>query len=101
MTRSMRRDVYKRQEVAGVPLSEMATLEYTDAAQTIMKMDGKYTVTVSATCLSDDKADIQDAMDEFLNTLDLPDSVGAVSYTHLRYCKDPECFQMLYDPRKG
>ena len=38
-------------EVAGVPLSEMATLEYTDAAQTIMKMDGKYTVTVSATCL--------------------------------------------------
>lgn len=64
-------------EVAGVPLSEMATLEYTDAAQTIMKMDGKYTVTVSATCLSDDKADIQDAMDEFLNTLELPDSVGA------------------------
>ena len=63
-------------EVAGVPLSEMATLEYTDAAQTIMKMDGKYTVTVSATCLSDDKADIQDAMDEFLDTLDLPDSVG-------------------------
>ena len=63
-------------EVAGVPLSEMATLEYTDAARTIMKMDGKYTVTVSATCLSDDKADIQDAMDEFLNTLDLPDSVG-------------------------
>lgn len=63
-------------EVAGVPLSEMATLEYTDAAQTIMKMDGKYTVTVSATCLSDDKADIQYAMDEFLNTLDLPDSVG-------------------------
>ena len=63
-------------EVAGVPISEMATLEYTDAAQTIMKMDGKYTVTVSATCLSDDKADIQDAMDEFLNTLDLPDSVG-------------------------
>lgn len=63
-------------EVAGVPLSEMATLEYTDAAQTIMKMDGKYTVTVNATCLSDDKADIQDAMDEFLNTLDLPDSVG-------------------------
>ena len=63
-------------DVAGVPLSEMATLEYTDAAQTIMKMDGKYTVTVSATCLSDDKAAIQDAMDEFLNTLDLPDSVG-------------------------
>lgn len=59
-----------------MPLSEMATLEYTDAAQTIMKMDGKYTVTVSATCLSDDKADIQDAMDEFLNTLDLPDSVS-------------------------
>lgn len=63
-------------EVAGVPLSEMATLEYTDAAQTIMKMDGKYTVTVSATCLSDDKAAIQNAMDEFLDTLDLPDSVG-------------------------
>ena len=63
-------------EVAGIPLSEMATVEYTDAAQTIMKMDGKYTVTVTATCLSDDKADIQDAMDEFLNTLDLPDSVS-------------------------
>lgn len=63
-------------EVAGIPLSEMATVEYTDAAQTIMKMDGKYTVTVTATCLSDDQSDIQDAMDDLLNTLELPDSVS-------------------------
>ena len=57
-------------------MSELATVEYTNAAQTIMKMDGKYTVTVTASCLSDDKSDIQDAMDQLLTTLDLPDSVS-------------------------
>ena len=63
-------------EVAGVPLSEMATLEYTDAAQTITKMDGKYTATITATCLSDDNEDVQAAMDDLMNTLDLPNTVS-------------------------
>ena len=63
-------------DIGGIPLSELATVEYTNAAQTIMKMDGKYTVTVTASCLSDDKSDIQDAMDQLLTTLDLPDSVS-------------------------
>ncbi|MDO4261123.1 MAG: efflux RND transporter permease subunit [Eubacteriales bacterium] len=61
--------------VGGVPLSEIATLEYTDASQTIMKQDGKYTVTVTATCLSDDTDDVQEAMDALLETVELPDSV--------------------------
>ena len=63
-------------DIGGIPLSELATIEYTNAAQTIMKMDSKYTVTVTASCLSDDKSDIQDAMDKLLITLDLPDSVS-------------------------
>ena len=63
-------------DIGGIPLSELATVEYTNAAQTIMKMDGKYTVTVTASCLSDDKSDIQDTMDQLLTTLDLPDSVS-------------------------
>ena len=34
--------------IGGVPLSEMATLQYTDSQQTVMKQDGKYTTTITA-----------------------------------------------------
>ena len=38
--------------VGGVPLSEMATLQYTDSQQTVMKSDGKYQTTITAACVS-------------------------------------------------
>ncbi len=49
--------------VAGIPLSEMATLQYTDSQQTVMKTDGKYTLTITATCLSEDLEGVQEHLD--------------------------------------
>ncbi len=61
--------------ISGVPLSEMASLEYTDSQQTIMKMDGKYTLTINATCLSDDQKGIQEKMEELAENTVLPSTV--------------------------
>lgn len=66
--------------ISGTPLSEMAFLVYTDSQQTIMKTDEKYTLTINASCLSDDASRIQDAMDEmaegmqFANTVQIAQS---------------------------
>ena len=63
--------------VGGVPLSEMASLEYTDSQQTIMKTDGKYTLTINATCLSENLSTIQEELEEraenmnFANTVEI------------------------------
>ena len=63
--------------VGGVPLSEMASLEYTDSQQTIMKTDGKYTLTINATCLSENLSAIQEELEEraenmnFANTVEI------------------------------
>ncbi len=61
--------------VSGVPLSEMASLQYTDSQQTIMKTDGKYTLTINATCLSDDLTGIQEKMEEIAGTMNFPNTV--------------------------
>ncbi len=61
--------------ISGVPLSEMASLQYTDSQQTIMKTDGKYTLTVNATCLSDDQMGIQEQMEELAEQTSLPNTV--------------------------
>lgn len=61
--------------ISGVPLSEMASLEYTDSQQTIMKTDGKYTLTINATCLSDDQKGIQEKMEELAENTVLPGTV--------------------------
>ncbi|MDE7320805.1 MAG: efflux RND transporter permease subunit [Lachnospiraceae bacterium] len=61
--------------ISGVPLSEMASLQYTDSQQTIMKTDGKYTLTVNATCLSDDQKGIQEQMEEIAENAGLPNTV--------------------------
>lgn len=45
-----------------VPLSEVATLEYTDAQECIVRRDGKYIVTVSVTCLDRYRDDVRSEM---------------------------------------
>lgn len=67
--------------ISGVPLSEMASLQYTDSQQTIMKTDGKYTLTVNATCLSDDLQGIQDQMEELAENTSLPNTVELAQNT--------------------
>jgi HAE1 family hydrophobic/amphiphilic exporter-1 len=61
--------------VNGVPLSEMASLVYTDSAQKIVRQDGKYTMTITAVCLSDDEDAVQDGLDEIVDTMELPSTV--------------------------
>ncbi|MCD8249435.1 MAG: efflux RND transporter permease subunit, partial [Lachnospiraceae bacterium] len=61
--------------VNGVPLSEMAELRYTDSQQTIIRENERYTMTVTAVCLSGDVDAVQDGLDALVAELDLPDSV--------------------------
>ena len=61
--------------VGGVPLSEMATLEYTDSQQTVMKKDGRYTTTITASCVSDDTDAVDTALEKLAKDSKLPDSV--------------------------
>ena len=61
--------------VGGVPLSEMATLQYTDSQQTVMKQDGKYTTTITASCVSEDTDAVDAALDKLVADPKLPDSV--------------------------
>ena len=61
--------------IGGVPLSEMATLQYTDSRQTVMKQDGKYTTTITASCVSEDTDAVDAALDKLVADTKLPDSV--------------------------
>lgn len=61
--------------VNGVPLSEMAELRYTDSQQTIIRENERYTMSVTAVCLSDDVDAVQDGLDALVEDLTLPDSV--------------------------
>lgn len=61
--------------IGGVPLSEMATLQYTDSQQTVMKQDGKYTTTITASCVSEDTDAVDAALDKLVADTKLPDSV--------------------------
>ena len=47
-----------------VPLSEIASLKYTDAQECIVRRDGKYMATVSVTCLDKYRDDVRAAMDQ-------------------------------------
>lgn len=49
-----------------VPLKDVAEVVYTDAPQTIMRSDGRYTVTLTASMKSSEKFDAQDAIEEKL-----------------------------------
>ncbi len=46
-----------------IPLSEIASLEYTDAQECIVRRDGKYIVNVSVTCLEKYRDDVRSSMD--------------------------------------
>ena len=61
--------------VGGVPLSEMATLQYTDSQQTVMKQNGKYTTTITTSCVSEDTDAVDAALDKLVADTKLPDSV--------------------------
>ena len=61
--------------IGGVPLSEMATLQYTDSQQTVMKQEGKYTTTITASCVSEDTDAVDAALDKLVADTKLPDSV--------------------------
>jgi HAE1 family hydrophobic/amphiphilic exporter-1 len=67
--------------VNGVPLSEMASLVYTDSAQTIIRQDGKYTMTITAVCLSDDEDAVQDGLDALVDSMELPSTVEKAQST--------------------
>lgn len=61
--------------VNGVPLSEMASLKYTDSQQTVLRQDGKYSMTITAVCLSDDVKAVQEKMDTIVDEMEFPNSV--------------------------
>ncbi len=61
--------------VGGVPLSEMATLQYTDSQQTVMKSDGKYQTTITAACVSGNTDAVEEKLDALVGSLQLPDTV--------------------------
>jgi len=67
--------------VGGVPLSEMASLEYTDSSQTILRQSGRYSMTVTAVCLSDQVKAVQEQMDAMVADMELPSSVEHVQNT--------------------
>lgn len=58
-----------------VPVSEIASLEYTDGQDTITKQGGRYQATIEATCLQKDLKDVQSAMDQLAAEMELPESV--------------------------
>ncbi len=64
--------------ISGVPLSELAKLRYTDSQQTIMKTDGKYTLAITATCLSENLSGIQEQLDETAEGMEFASSVEIV-----------------------
>ncbi len=64
--------------ISGIPLSELATLQYTDSQQTVMKTDGKYTLTITATCLSDDVSRVQERLDGLAEEMDFAGTVEIV-----------------------
>lgn len=64
--------------ISGVPLSELAKLRYTDSQQMIMKTDGKYTLTITATCLSENLSGIQEQLDETAEGMEFASSVEIV-----------------------
>ena len=58
-----------------VPLRDIADIVYTDAPQTIMRTDGRYTVTLTASMKSSEKFEAQDAIEEKLKGFTPPANV--------------------------
>lgn len=64
-----------------VPLSEVADIVYTDSPQTIMRKDGSYTATVTATLEADQKFSAQDSIRAQMEQTFLPSGVEQVTNT--------------------
>lgn len=58
-----------------VPVSEIASLEYTDGQDTIIKQGGRYQATIEASCLEKDLETVQSAMNQLAAEMELPESV--------------------------
>ncbi|MDO4189147.1 MAG: efflux RND transporter permease subunit [Lachnospiraceae bacterium] len=58
-----------------VPLRDIAEIVYTDAPQTIMRTDGRYTVTLTASMKSSEKFEAQEMIEEKLNAYNPPANV--------------------------
>lgn len=58
-----------------IPLSELATAEYTDTPVTLTRVDGIYQVAVTASTTEDARFTAQDAADEAMNQMILPRGV--------------------------
>lgn len=59
-----------------VPLSELATVEYTDSPVTLVRVDGIYQVAVTANTTEDAKYTAQEAADEAMEQMILPKGVS-------------------------
>lgn len=64
-----------------VPVSEIASLTYTDGQNTITKNNGKYQATVTANCLSKDVETVQLAMDQMAAEMDISENVELADST--------------------
>lgn len=59
-----------------IPLSELATVEYTDSPVTLVRVDGVYQVAVTANTTEDAKYTAQEAADEAMEQMILPKGVS-------------------------
>lgn len=64
-----------------VPISDIADIVYTDSPQTIMRKNGSYTATVTATLEADAKFSAQKTIQEQMSQTFLPDGVEQVTNT--------------------
>ncbi|MBO6015051.1 MAG: efflux RND transporter permease subunit, partial [Lachnospiraceae bacterium] len=59
-----------------VALSQIATIEYTDSPQTLMRVDGIYQVAINASATQDKRFDAQKQIDERVDALTFPEGVS-------------------------
>ena len=63
---------------SSVPIHEIAELQYEEAQSTLVKANGQYQISLTATLLSDQKFDAQNAIDELVKNTEFPKEVQAV-----------------------
>lgn len=62
-----------------IPVSEIAAMEYTDGQDMIIKENGKYKASISASCLDSDQAEVQKKLDILAGETNFPESVNLTS----------------------
>jgi len=61
---------------ASVPLTDIASINFTDTPKTILRMNNQYSVTVSGTPLKEDRFVVQDELNAQVAALQLPEGVS-------------------------